>query len=242
MVLEDTGEDALIQYLTKEKIQSQYRLRSSMLFLQSINSGSTMVNESLEILRQNAESDYDCILHLLTLLRHNKSPKENEKIHGSVSPTEFTDNKNSNNSKPSIQNEFVIQDPLMEDFDDHFSGSYLPVESNNDDLIIEEAEDENLCQQEEDQLDHEATKENENSENMMHSSKIRYIKDKPNAGNLARSLPVNVPWPQNNLAKEKYEPEEDDIPEDIQSGLAYIMSLRNKTYDLPSSRYDFKLD
>ncbi|XP_040564056.1 uncharacterized protein [Lepeophtheirus salmonis] len=211
MVLEDTGEDALIQYLTKEKIQSQYRLRSSMLFLQSINSGSTMVNESLEILRQNAESDYDCILHLLTLLRHNK-------------------------------NEFVIQDPLMEDFDDHFSGSYLPVESNNDDLIIEEAEDENLCQQEEDQLDHEATKENENSENMMHSSKIRYIKDKPNAGNLARSLPVNVPWPQNNLAKEKYEPEEDDIPEDIQSGLAYIMSLRNKTYDLPSSRYDFKLD
>ena len=187
-------EDKLIQFLNEEKLSSQSRMRSTALLLKNdpLVSRNVTARESLEILRNNAEADYDVILHLLTVIQSAKSAEKKAKNHKSESlPIRTTRNA----SYRAKEDEFDLRDPLDEEFDE------LPPEIEDD-----------------------GEEEVKNYE--MRNNEI--------GSNLAKSLPVSVPWPKNPRQKNALPAivDSEEIPENIHLEIQTIArSLHSEAYD-----------
>eukprot|EP00096_Caligus_rogercresseyi_P007062 TRINITY_DN2438_c0_g1_i3.p1 TRINITY_DN2438_c0_g1~~TRINITY_DN2438_c0_g1_i3.p1 ORF type:complete len:127 (-),score=50.17 TRINITY_DN2438_c0_g1_i3:154-534(-) len=126
-----------------------------------------------------------------------------------------------------------MQDPLTEGFE---YGRPPSLSIKSPITIIEPIlEDEDPF--EEDEKEEENNKENEGSSNrrLIRPSK----KDTPS---FARSLPVNVPLSSKGFMKFAAHQEEEDIPEDLESGIAFIMSLKEKSFDLSDPKFSFRVE
>lgn len=240
--------ESLLAYLTAEKTRTADRMRNTATFLKNpwIKSNVTM-RESCEILRNNAEADYDLILHCIALLQAKKDKNDIENNSASITPPSVkinspnsvaataaaNNNKNKRNSYRSAKDdEYDMVDPLTEDF-------YRVGIPPSDD------EDGGEPRNEDDEEDDKVTGRNnrKNDDEDFANDNI--------CNNLAKSLPVSVPWPKKPLNKNRLPDILDDEscdldPESIHRNIQTMArSLHSEAYDfgdLPKTRFSFQAE